>query len=160
MDLVTGDKCDICGAAFPASWKRPIRCHHRHPERDWRHRPLTSVASKPAASYWSPLHRYPVEHWATWDPLAAARWFAAWRAGIPNYGCSCRQNFTAYLASHPPSYSSPDAFFAWTVQAHNHVSLHHVQPPKPLLALDDARQLYGLPAVISDSPAGLHTPPT
>src|SRR5690606_21734835 len=39
-------------------------------------------------------------------------------------------------------FSSADAFFVWSVNAHNHVSVQHVKPPKQPMTVDDARRLY------------------
>ena len=147
MDLVDGDKCAICGATFPQSWKRPIRCNHKHPGRDWSQRSEPSVEPL-IHSHWTLLHQYPVERWNDWEAQAAVSWFVSWRSRIPNYGCDYRKNFSAYLQSNPPAFASADSFFQWTVEAHNFVSLNHVQPPKPTLSLVEARQVYGVPANI------------
>jgi hypothetical protein len=47
-------------------------------------------------------------------------WFSAFVAGLP---CpECRQHFKEFLSNHPPDFSSRQAFFSWTVAAHNHVN--------------------------------------
>lgn len=144
MDLVAGNKCAVCGASFPGFWKRPIHCNHRNPGRDWNQRQKAPGEVPFTPSHWTPLHQYPVEHWANWNPQAAASWFDGWQSRIPNYGCACRDNFKSYIESHPPDYPSADAFFRWTVDAHNYVSLNHVQPPRKPMTLDEARDRYGL----------------
>jgi hypothetical protein len=101
---------------------------------------------RPEPSHWIPLHRYPVQHWHSWDAQAATSWFSSWRSRIPSYGCACQKNFSDYCQSNPPDFSSADSFFQWTVEAHNFVSLDHVQPPKPTMTLVEACQLYGIRA--------------
>jgi hypothetical protein len=145
MDLVDGDQCNACGARFPESWKRPIRCNHRHAGRDWSQSTKVSVETTPISSHWIPLHQYPVQHWHSWDAQAATNWFSSWRSRIPNYGCACHKNFSDYCQSNPPDFSSAESFFQWTVEAHNFVSLNHVQPPKPTMTLVEARLLHGVP---------------
>jgi hypothetical protein len=47
-------------------------------------------------------------------------WFAAFCRGLP---CpQCREHFESFLRDHPPDFSSREAFFSWTVRAHNHVN--------------------------------------
>jgi hypothetical protein len=146
MDLVTGDKCAVCGARFPESWKRAIHCNHSHPGRNWSRSTKVTVETAPLPSHWIPLRRYPVQHWRSWDAQAATSWFSSWRPRIPSYGCACQKNFSDYCQSNPPDFSSADSFFRLTVEAHNFVSLNHVQPPKPAMTLVEARQLYGIRA--------------
>lgn len=146
MDLVDGDKCAICGARFPESWKRPVHCQHSHPGRDWSQRTQITVESAAVQSHWIPLHQYPGQHWHSWDAQAATGWFNSWRSRIPSYGCACQKNFSDYCHSNPPDFNSADTFFRWTVDAHNFVSLNHVQPPKPAMTLSAACQLFGIPS--------------
>lgn len=46
-------------------------------------------------------------------------WFAAWLSRVPNFGCSCRRDFSEYLKTNPPRF---DDFYAWSVEAHNWVN--------------------------------------
>lgn len=57
-------------------------------------------------------------------------------------GClDCRLNWQTELGKLPPDYSSPAAFFAWTVAAHNAVN---DRLGKPQFLLSDAQALYAL----------------
>lgn len=49
-----------------------------------------------------------------------AEWFKAYVDGLP---CpECRKHFKAFLEKVPPTFTTRDAFFDWTVRAHNHVN--------------------------------------
>lgn len=66
-------------------------------------------------------------------------WLASFSRSI---GClDCRLNWQTELAKLPPDYSSPEAFFAWTVAAHNAVN---DRLGKPQFSLSDAQALYAL----------------
>lgn len=61
-------------------------------------------------------------------------WLASWIACLP---CgSCRQSFFAITSKIPPDISSTDAYFAWTVAAHNAVS---AALGKSQLSVDEAK---------------------
>lgn len=100
-------------------------------------------ATPVSRSHWLPLHRYAVDHAGDWDATAAMVAYREWCAAIPGFGCrACRANWDQYTATNPPDFSSAEAFFAWGVAAHNHVSVHHVRPAKPAMTLEEARWLY------------------
>lgn len=91
-------------------------------------------------SHWPSIHRYPVEHVEQWDVQEVERWYAHWVTGIPIYGCSCQANWKTYTDASPPDFSSPKAFFEWSVEAHNHVSANHAN--NPTISLADAYASY------------------
>jgi len=68
---------------------------------------------------------------------AEEKWFETYIEGLP---CpKCRQHFQAFLTDHAPDFSSRPRFFAWTVQAHNHVNR---ALGKPVLTDDEARRIH------------------
>jgi hypothetical protein len=71
-------------------------------------------------------------------PMGEERhWFKAYLAGLP---CAkCREHFEAFLRDCPPDFRSRDAFFEWTVRAHNHVNRAN---DRPLLTTDEARRAH------------------
>jgi predicted O-methyltransferase YrrM len=93
-------------------------------------------------SHWPPLHQYPSNHAADWCEVDARVFYDEWCLGIPTYDCSCAANWAEYTKSSPPDFSSADAFFNWSVEAHNYVSVNHAQPRKLPMAVADARKLY------------------
>lgn len=86
---------------------------------------------------WACLHRRQIST----DQHENERWMAAFVQCIPcnQYPRHCRQHFQEHLAAHPPDYSSQEAFFAWTVAAHNSVN---IRSGKPQISADEARKLY------------------
>lgn len=98
---------------------------------------------------WLPLHQYAADHCHDWDGSAARTFFDKWNASV--FGCGpCKTHWTSYTAANPPDFASADAFFAWGVHAHNHVSVHHVRTPKPAMTLEDAKRLYRAPHAATD----------
>lgn len=47
---------------------------------------------------------------------------ADWESRIPNYECKCREGYELFKATDPPDFSSPMAFFHWSVRIHNAVN--------------------------------------
>lgn len=47
---------------------------------------------------------------------------ADWEDRIPNYECKCREGYNQFKAADPPDFSSPMAFFHWSVRIHNAVN--------------------------------------
>src|SRR5690606_26873112 len=85
-----------------------------------------------------------------WHELHSQReptpeWYEDWRKRIPNYGCSCRKNWAKLTKKYPPDFSSPRAFFEWSVARHNDVSTSHVSPPREAMPLDEAERIYCVP---------------
>ena len=65
------------------------------------------------------------------------KWFAAFLKGLP---CpKCRAHFCSFLETTPPDYSSREAFFEWTVTAHNFVNAAN---GKPDVTVAEARALH------------------
>ena len=88
--------------------------------------------------HWRRLHAFPFS--GDWDCSARCKWWADWQASIPNIGCSCRKHWSELIATCPPDFSSPEAFFLWSVGAHNIVN---VRLGKPIMPYAEAWQLYG-----------------
>lgn len=66
-----------------------------------------------------------------------AEWFEAFLNGLP---CpKCRAHFCDFLGRTPPDFSSRDAFFGWTVEAHNFVN---EATGKPRVGLAEAKKLH------------------
>jgi hypothetical protein len=71
---------------------------------------------------WAALHRYPADHWSTWDPAAAERWYREeWLLMVPRY-CDCVGHWLQLVERHPPCFASAREFAAWTVERHSDVS--------------------------------------
>ena len=65
------------------------------------------------------------------------KWFEAFTKGVP---CpKCREHFCSFLEAHPPAFNSREAFFDWTVAAHNFVNS---ATGKQSVSLSAARQLH------------------
>lgn len=69
------------------------------------------------------------------DPIK----LADWENRIPNYDCRCREGYNQFKAADPPDFSSPMAFFHWTVRIHNAVNQ---KLGKPELTLGHALTLW------------------
>lgn len=81
-------------------------------------------------THWDELHR---------QAEPTPEWFSGWQARIPNINCDCRRHWRELVAAKPPDFSSREAFFAWTVEAHNAVN---ERLGKPLVTLEEARRLH------------------
>jgi hypoxanthine phosphoribosyltransferase len=101
-----------------------------------------SGTSQARKSHWPPLHQYAIDHANDWNEAEARAFYWEWCNAIPDYNCNCSINWALYTAANPPDFTSADAFFAWTVAAHNYVSTTHVKPPKLPMTVADARRLY------------------
>lgn len=135
--------CPTCGWRFfgVPEWIPCPKCgkveHHRVPIRD------SSPAATARPSHWPALHQYPVDHSHDWSEASAREFYDNWCSHIPGFDCgACAANWDAYTVANPPDFASAEAFFAWGVHAHNHVSVHHVRPPKPAMTLAGARLAY------------------
>lgn len=71
---------------------------------------------------WGLIHSYPITYWDRWDPEAARLWYSNWLANVPQYGCNCSAKWAKLTKDFPPDFSSPEAFFRWTVDRHNDVN--------------------------------------
>lgn len=85
---------------------------------------------------WPALHLYPFRNRDAWDPLAAAAFFSDWTTWSLPGGCDCAGHWAHLINTKPPIFDSPDAFFAWTNDAHNEVNARvdrdGSHPPVPL----------------------------
>lgn len=99
-------------------------------------------------SHWIALHQYAIDNTYTWDAEKAKAWFVDWSSRIPG-DCDCHSKWVKYCEQHPPNFSNADHFFAWGVEAHNYVSIHHVSPPKLTMTVMDAKARYMLSAGLS-----------
>lgn len=98
-----------------------------------------------AGNAWVSLHEYAVQQEDAWDAAAAAQWYRGWLRRLPaspGYCATCAVEWSRYTQRvNPPRFASPAEFFAWAVEAHNHVSANRVVPPRPALSL---AQAYGV----------------
>ena len=88
-------------------------------------------------------HRKDIPHWSKlhlYDGCNEA-WYMDWKKRIPSIGCGCHAHFEEILATLPPDFSSPDAFFRRGIQWHNAVN----SKPNlnyPIITLDQAYTLW------------------
>ena len=78
---------------------------------------------------WAKLHSYTGN-----DP----QWLDLWQYFIPAR-CDCKDGYQKILEEMPPDFTSPDAFFAWSVRLHNAVNK---KLGKPELTIDEARKIW------------------
>jgi Erv1 / Alr family len=76
-----------------------------------------------------------------WNADSAKSFYETWYASIPGM-CGCADHWKAIIAKHPPDFTSPAAFFAWTVDRHNDVN---ARLGKPIMSHEEARALYLTP---------------
>ncbi len=90
--------------------------------------------------HWKILHTYPVENAQDWDAAKAKVFFINWQRSIPNTkGCPCKAKWKKLGLI--PDYSSPQAFFEWTVFAHNSVS-ERLEVSKPTITNEQAYAIW------------------
>lgn len=82
---------------------------------------------------WRLLHAYPIDHADSWDEQTARRWFRKWESRIPRYGCQCRAHWSQIKKKLKPDFSAAQAYYRWTVDAHNEVNK---LLGKPLFTID------------------------
>lgn len=88
-------------------------------------KPTVKVSEHPwGARMWGELHRRPwLMELITINYAGELEWLAGdYAQRIPQGACNCRKHWLALLAETPPDLSSPDAYFRWTVIAHNRVN--------------------------------------
>jgi hypothetical protein len=91
-------------------------------------------------NHWQPLHLYPVQNVATWDPDRAKLWFyKTWTPGIPA-SCGCQESWAKLPTPVEADFASPMAFFEWGFYRHDHVSRHHAN--RPVMTLEEALDIY------------------
>lgn len=93
----------------------------------------------PAYNHWMPLHYYAVKHWDDWNKKEARKWYSKWKLAIPKTGCGCAESWKTETATMPPKFVSAKAFFEWSVEIHNAVSL---RLGKQLQSIEDARAIW------------------
>lgn len=84
---------------------------------------------------WRELHLYTQEQ--EWNPSQAKAWYMAWRKRIPSFGCKCKEHWGNIENKLPPDYSSEEAFFTWSVEAHNAVNK---KLNKPIYSVEMAQE--------------------
>lgn len=89
---------------------------------------------------WDLLHKYAIINKNCWNPQTAEEWLSEiWEPAIPT-GCSCVGGWINIRAGLPADFSSPEAFFLWTVQAHNKVN---EKLNKPTITYEEACLIHG-----------------
>lgn len=87
---------------------------------------------------WAALHRRAL----AWDPAtgdfkAEVAFIATLADGLGM--CSCKKDWAEFIERVPPDlWTTADAYFAWTVTAHNEVN---VKLRKPIVTVEEARRL-------------------
>lgn len=142
--------CENCGKEWPDTLAQPIRClcqplkisreikkiEHdnnnpkaRLEELERRHEESRILRFR---KLWEYLHSY------KWQSEEETRkWFDGWCAGIP---CgSCKHDWFIIIRNFPPDFSSAQAFFEWSVAAHN---LVNKKLDKPELSLEEAIKIW------------------
>ncbi len=91
------------------------------------------------SSLWQELHARPYAP-AYADASNDTAFLNAWSARVPaEGGCRCRDTWRIWFAANPAVFTSRDAYFAWTVRAHNAVN---AKLGKPQYTLEQALQRY------------------
>jgi hypothetical protein len=95
---------------------------------------------------WPALHLYSFRHANDWDPARAKAWVGDWlRWSLPP-GCDCVAHWQRTLETFPLSdavLESPDLFFDWSVNCHNHVNARlNVEGSHPQVPLARAREIW------------------
>lgn len=74
---------------------------------------------------WPAVHLYSFRNRVAWSPEWARKWVDDWILWSLPPGCDCSRHWQKTLETFPLddfTLSSPDLFFAWSVNAHNHVN--------------------------------------
>jgi hypothetical protein len=91
-----------------------------------------STVARDRPNAWGKLHTYDGD-----DPETFLR--EVFEPLIPNYGCSCANEYKRFKKDYPPDFSSPEAFWNWGWFLHNWVN---EKLGKPIVSLEDARKLW------------------
>lgn len=148
--------CSICGLHIPGEVILPVHCICQR-DKDTAEEVIRQQLLESLRLRWLELHRYPFTV-AKWDAREAAEWLTTWQARIPSISCNCRQHWRELIVNLPPEsyFVSREAFFAWTVEAHNRInSLPHLD--KPRLTTQEARLLHDMRHALAQ-PESLLTP--
>lgn len=89
---------------------------------------------------------------AAWNEIHTVRdatleWFQRWKQMVPG-GCGCRSDLSERLKTHPPDFSSPEAFWLWGVALHNWVNaklMARGDTTKRQISIDEARTIWDRP---------------
>lgn len=90
----------------------------------------------------SPSHLWRSLHQRALEPVTdieAEKRFVFTLADSIDGPCECRRHWLSYFAARPPTFDTPEVYFAWTVEAHNAVNQ---RLGKPLLTVEQARQQH------------------
>jgi hypothetical protein len=95
---------------------------------------------------WPALHLYSFRHATDWSPDKARAWVPEWiRWSLPP-GCDCVAHWQSTLETFPLTdavLESPDLFFDWSVNCHNHVNARlNVEGSHPQVPLARAREIW------------------
>lgn len=95
---------------------------------------------------WPAVHLYSFRNAKDWSPAKAKAWVADWiRWSLPP-GCDCVAHWQRTLETFPLSdavLESPDLFFDWSVNCHNHVNARlNVAGSHPQVPLARAREIW------------------
>lgn len=92
------------------------------------------------ASLWKALHLRALNYDAT-KSTSDQMWILSWSRKIPRFtkGCACNEHWQKWYSQNLPDYSSSDAYFAWTVKAHNAVN---ERLRKPTFTVEKAKEHY------------------
>jgi hypothetical protein len=95
---------------------------------------------------WPAVHLYSFRNAKDWSPAKAKAWVADWlRWSLPP-GCDCVAHWQRTLETFPLSdavLESPDSFFDWSVNCHNHVNARlNVDGSHPQVPLGRAREIW------------------
>jgi len=105
----------------------------------------TTASSAPVtdtASLWKELHLRALNYEPDGGTKSSdASWLLTWSRKIPRFtkGCRCNEHWQKWYSSNRPDYSSREAYFAWTVKAHNNVN---ERLKKPTWTVEQAREHY------------------
>jgi len=95
---------------------------------------------------WPALHLYSFRNANTWDRAKARAWVIEWlRWSLPP-SCDCAVHWQATVETFPMTdavFASPDSFFDWSVNCHNHVNSRlDVDESHPQVPLARAREIW------------------
>jgi hypothetical protein len=130
--------CDVCGAIFPEHWPQPVRCNHKRKE--YKQRP-PQLQRPPKPNAWVTIHsRYATAiESGQWNEAAERAWLT--KEFVKQLPCnSCGEKWLSLSAS--IDLSTAERAFETTWQAHNIVSVEHVNPTKQAITYEHCRALY------------------
>ena len=103
------------------------------------------MSSKDAAgTVWNDLHCRPLKTNGTSPWTEGSNddaWMREWTKRIPRFtkGCKCNEHWSKWYPQNKPDYKSRDAYFAWTVKAHNAVN---ARLGKPQVTVEEMKKVY------------------